>query len=70
LPRHRDHNDVVGNLPEGATLFGPEPIDTFPMNPWSADELIAIHRTRNSFRDAAPAAFRSAPFRTRSLRRS
>jgi hypothetical protein len=61
--RYRDHNVQVGNLMPGEALFRPEPVETIPMNPYSWDELIAIHRMRNTFREAAPAAVRIAPFR-------
>jgi hypothetical protein len=71
LPRARyvDHNAQVGNLPEGQALFSSASPGEYPFNPYSWDELIALHRTRNTFRDVAPAAVRIAPFRTRSLRR-
>jgi hypothetical protein len=59
--RYRDRNAQVGNLEPGATLFRPEPVETFPMNPYSADELIAIHRQRNGMRTAAPR--KAGPFR-------
>jgi hypothetical protein len=52
----------------GQSLFAPA-VEVIPMNPYSWDELMALHRTRNTFREAAPAPFRSAPFRKRSLRR-
>jgi hypothetical protein len=70
MPRYRDPSRDVGNLMPGEMLFRPEPVETFPMNPYSWDELMALHRTRNTFRGAAPAAVRIAPYRTRSLRRS
>jgi hypothetical protein len=59
--RYRDRNAIVGNLEPGATLFRPEPVETIPMNPWSADELIAAHRQRNAMRVAAPP--KAGPFR-------
>jgi hypothetical protein len=66
--RYRDRNAQVGNLLPGQPLFAERIVATIPMNPWSWAELIALHRTRNSFRDAAT-PFRSPPFKTRSLRR-
>lgn len=71
LPRARyvDRNALVGNLPEGQALFPSAPPGEYPFNPYSWDELIALHRTRKTFREAAPTAVRIAPYRTRSLRR-
>jgi hypothetical protein len=60
----------VGNLPEGTTLFGERIVDTIPMQFYTWDEVVALHRTRNTFRDEASAAPRIAPYKPRSLRRS
>ena len=57
----RDPSRDVGNLQPGETLFRTEPVGTFPMNPYSWDELIALHRTRNTFRGAATTAYRLPP---------
>ena len=43
-------------------------VDQFPITPYSAEEIIAAHRSRLAMRIAPPV--RIAPFRHRSLRRS
>jgi hypothetical protein len=52
--RYRDPSRDVGNLAPGEDLLRPAPVETFPMNPYSWDELMALHRTRNTFREPAP----------------
>jgi hypothetical protein len=39
--RYRDPSRDVGNLEPGATLFRPEPVESFPFCPYSADQIIA-----------------------------
>jgi hypothetical protein len=75
LPRHRDHNDVVGNLaPEGERVVGElveyavPIIDVIAAYPYSQDEIIAAYRQRCAMRIPPPAP-RPAAFRHRSLKR-
>jgi hypothetical protein len=59
--RYRDPSRDVGNLAPGEELFRPEPVTEIPMNPWSADDLIAAHRQRNAMHTAATP--KPGPFR-------
>jgi hypothetical protein len=52
--RYRDPSRDVGNLEPGATLFRPEPVESFPFCPYSADQIIAAHRLRNASRVPPP----------------
>jgi hypothetical protein len=69
--RYRDPSRDVGNLEPGATLFRPEPVEVIPMRiigDYQAElDRIRAHNFAHAY--AAP-PFRSAPYRTRSLRRS
>jgi hypothetical protein len=67
--RYVDPAKSLGNLEPGEMLFRPAPVEVIPMTPYSADELIAAHRAHHRGRGSAPAPFRSAPYRHRSLRR-
>jgi hypothetical protein len=70
LPRHRDHNDLVGNLAEGQRFFGERIVEVIEGRSYTYEADIARQRAYNFAHYNAPKPYRSAPFRTRSLRRN
>jgi hypothetical protein len=69
LPRHRDHNDVVGNLEPGQTLCGEPIVETIPEGGYSWDARLAEHARDNFFPRSTPTRAPRPAFKTRSLRR-
>jgi hypothetical protein len=70
-PRFRDHNAQVGNLHPGQNLFGEPILDTFPAGRAFTYEAELARIRAHTFGHAYVApVYRSAPFKTRSLRRT
>jgi hypothetical protein len=70
MPRHRDHNDVVGNLEPGQTLLGEPIAEVIEGRSYTYEGELARQRVENFWprRDPPPRAPRPA-FNHRSLRR-
>jgi hypothetical protein len=69
LPRHRDHNDLVGNLAEGQKLFAPAVVELPDGRSYTWEDELARIRAHNFNHAYSAPAYRPAPFRHRSLRR-
>jgi hypothetical protein len=69
LPRDRT-GDLVNSgerTPGELVEYAPPIVDTFPVTPYSFDEIVALHRQRNASRVPPPP--HPGAFRTRSIRR-
>jgi hypothetical protein len=68
--RYVDPENAKGNLEPGQALFHPEPLEVIAGRSYTYEAELARIRAHNFAHAYAPPAYRSAPFRTRSLRRT